>query len=162
MPVLLQILCDALADAASEGPDLLVDVATLTGAARAALGADVPAVFSTDDEVWAQLESASQQEVSAQRAKQAGLEGCYCVCGKNWPEARLWGPLGQGSLGNSSFSSASSAPLPTSTARASHRDGAHRQAVDAPIPAPTARRMTRCGACRCSGAIASTWIRRCG
>ena len=43
------ILCDALADAASEQPDLLVDVATLTGAARTALGAEVPAVFSSCD-----------------------------------------------------------------------------------------------------------------
>lgn len=65
--LLVQILCDALTDAASEQPDLLIDVATLTGAARAALGADIPAVFSTDDEVWAKLEAASRQEVRAGR-----------------------------------------------------------------------------------------------
>ncbi|MGB8275651.1 MAG: leucyl aminopeptidase family protein, partial [Alphaproteobacteria bacterium] len=43
------ILCDALAEAASEKPDLLIDCATLTGAARAALGPDIPALFCNDD-----------------------------------------------------------------------------------------------------------------
>ena len=43
------ILCDALADAASEEPDLLLDVATLTGAARVALGTELPALFCNDD-----------------------------------------------------------------------------------------------------------------
>jgi leucyl aminopeptidase len=41
------ILCDALALADEETPDLLVDLATLTGAARIALGPDLPAVFGT-------------------------------------------------------------------------------------------------------------------
>ncbi|MBX7082018.1 MAG: leucyl aminopeptidase family protein [Nannocystaceae bacterium] len=45
------ILCDALAEADSEDPDLLIDFATLTGAARVALGTDLPALFSTDDGV---------------------------------------------------------------------------------------------------------------
>lgn len=40
------ILCDALADAEDDEPDLLIDVATLTGAARVALGTSLPAVFS--------------------------------------------------------------------------------------------------------------------
>lgn len=40
------VLADALADADSERPDLLIDLATLTGAARTALGPDLPAVFS--------------------------------------------------------------------------------------------------------------------
>ena len=39
------ILCDALAYAAEGKPDLLVDLATLTGAARVALGAQLPALF---------------------------------------------------------------------------------------------------------------------
>ncbi len=43
------ILCDALAEAASEEPDLLLDVATLTGAARVALGTELPALFCNDD-----------------------------------------------------------------------------------------------------------------
>jgi leucyl aminopeptidase len=41
------ILCDALAVADTERPDLLVDLATLTGAARVALGPELPAVFGT-------------------------------------------------------------------------------------------------------------------
>jgi leucyl aminopeptidase len=45
------ILCDALAEAETEDPDLIIDFATLTGAARVALGTDLPALFSTDDEV---------------------------------------------------------------------------------------------------------------
>jgi len=43
------ILCDALAEACSEKPDLVVDCATLTGAARVALGPELPALFSNDD-----------------------------------------------------------------------------------------------------------------
>jgi len=46
------ILADALALAAKESPDLLVDFATLTGAARVALGPDLPP-FYTDDEALA-------------------------------------------------------------------------------------------------------------
>jgi leucyl aminopeptidase len=49
------VLADALADADAEKPDLLIDMATLTGAARTALGPDVPAVFSTDDSLAQQL-----------------------------------------------------------------------------------------------------------
>jgi leucyl aminopeptidase len=43
------ILCDALAEADSENPDLVIDFATLTGAARVALGTELPALFCTDD-----------------------------------------------------------------------------------------------------------------
>jgi leucyl aminopeptidase len=43
------ILCDALAEACRDAPGLLVDFATLTGAARVALGPDLPALFSNDD-----------------------------------------------------------------------------------------------------------------
>jgi leucyl aminopeptidase len=39
------ILCDALAYGAESKPELLVDLATLTGAARVALGAQLPALF---------------------------------------------------------------------------------------------------------------------
>ena len=39
------ILCDALAYAAEGRPDLLIDMATLTGAARVALGQQLPALF---------------------------------------------------------------------------------------------------------------------
>jgi leucyl aminopeptidase len=43
------ILCDALADAADEKPEMIVDAATLTGAARVALGPELPALFCNDD-----------------------------------------------------------------------------------------------------------------
>lgn len=43
------ILCDALTEADSEKPDMIVDCATLTGAARVALGPEVQALFSNDD-----------------------------------------------------------------------------------------------------------------
>ena len=45
------IMCDALAEASSEKPDLLIDMATLTGAARVALGPDLPAFFCNDDDL---------------------------------------------------------------------------------------------------------------
>jgi leucyl aminopeptidase len=43
------ILADALYEGASEEPDMLIDFATLTGAARVALGPDLPALFCNDD-----------------------------------------------------------------------------------------------------------------
>ncbi|WP_236686398.1 leucyl aminopeptidase family protein [Paramagnetospirillum magnetotacticum] len=49
------ILCDALAEASSEKPALLIDMATLTGAARSALGTDLPALFCNDDGLAAQI-----------------------------------------------------------------------------------------------------------
>jgi len=42
------ILCDALAYAAEQNPALLIDMATLTGAARVALGPQLPALFCRD------------------------------------------------------------------------------------------------------------------
>jgi len=45
------ILCDALAEAATEEPALIIDMATLTGAARVALGPELPVLFSNDDAV---------------------------------------------------------------------------------------------------------------
>jgi leucyl aminopeptidase len=42
------VLADALTEACSESPTLLLDFATLTGAARTALGPDLPAAFSND------------------------------------------------------------------------------------------------------------------
>ena len=45
------VLADALVEACSEAPDLLVDCATLTGAGRVALGTDVPCLFANDEGV---------------------------------------------------------------------------------------------------------------
>lgn len=43
------ILADALALADEEAPELMIDFATLTGAARVALGPELPALFTADD-----------------------------------------------------------------------------------------------------------------
>ena len=43
------VLCDALTYAAEQQPALIMDFATLTGAARIALGPDLPALFANDD-----------------------------------------------------------------------------------------------------------------
>ena len=47
------VLADALTEACSGSPALLLDFATLTGAARVALGPDLPAVFSNDTDLLA-------------------------------------------------------------------------------------------------------------
>jgi len=43
------ILADALTRAGEDKPELIIDFATLTGAARVALGPDLPAMFANDD-----------------------------------------------------------------------------------------------------------------
>jgi len=55
------ILCDALALACEEKPDLLIDFATLTGAARVALGPDLPATFSNDEKLWEALQEGAAE-----------------------------------------------------------------------------------------------------
>jgi leucyl aminopeptidase len=55
------ILSDALALACEEGPSLVVDFATLTGAARVALGPDLPAMFANDDALAAELEKDARE-----------------------------------------------------------------------------------------------------
>ncbi|MET0241718.1 MAG: leucyl aminopeptidase family protein [Sphingobium sp.] len=52
------LLGDALIRAGEEKPELIVDFATLTGAARAALGPDLPALFANDDALAAALTQA--------------------------------------------------------------------------------------------------------
>ncbi len=56
------VLCDALAEADREAPELLIDAATLTGAARVALGTDVPALFTDDEALAADLARHSRAE----------------------------------------------------------------------------------------------------
>ena len=56
------ILADALADASDEKPDLIVDFATLTGAARVALGPELPALFCNDDGLAADLTRHAEAE----------------------------------------------------------------------------------------------------
>ncbi|GBR51678.1 leucyl aminopeptidase [Neokomagataea thailandica NBRC 106555] len=45
------VLCDLLTEASEKRPEWLLDMATLTGAARVALGPDLPALFANDDEM---------------------------------------------------------------------------------------------------------------
>ncbi|MGK0271620.1 MAG: leucyl aminopeptidase [Cocleimonas sp.] len=54
------VLCDALTLACEHEPDLIIDFATLTGAARVAVGTEIPALFSNSDELIAGLQSASK------------------------------------------------------------------------------------------------------
>ncbi len=56
------VLADALAYADETPCDLLVDMATLTGAARVALGADVAPFFTDDDALAARLAALSAEE----------------------------------------------------------------------------------------------------
>jgi leucyl aminopeptidase len=57
------VLADALAEADAEKPDLLVDLATLTGAARVALGPELPAAYSTDAKLLAELQTIGDDEM---------------------------------------------------------------------------------------------------
>ncbi len=53
------VLADALALADEEGPDLLIDMATLTGAARVALGPDMPPFYTNDEALASALAEAA-------------------------------------------------------------------------------------------------------
>jgi len=55
------VMCDALALAAESKPALILDFSTLTGSARSALGPEVGALFSNDDEVAAGLMEAGRR-----------------------------------------------------------------------------------------------------
>jgi leucyl aminopeptidase len=56
------ILADALALADEDKPELIVDAATLTGAARVALGTELPPFYTDDDGFAATLSECAQQE----------------------------------------------------------------------------------------------------
>ncbi|MGV6810478.1 MAG: leucyl aminopeptidase family protein [bacterium] len=58
------VLCDALTDAVSDDPDLVIDFATLTGAARVALGTEIPVFFTN------QVTLAEQLTVSANQTQE--------------------------------------------------------------------------------------------
>lgn len=53
------VLCDALTLAGEETPDLIIDFATLTGAARVALGPQLPAFFANDEALAADFAGAA-------------------------------------------------------------------------------------------------------
>lgn len=54
------ILSDALAYACESKPEVVIDFATLTGAARVALGPELPATFANDDNWFARLDTAAK------------------------------------------------------------------------------------------------------
>jgi leucyl aminopeptidase len=59
------VLADALTEADSEAPALLICMATLTGAARVATGFDLPPFFTKDDQLADALMAASQRAADA-------------------------------------------------------------------------------------------------
>ncbi|MBS0849039.1 aminopeptidase PepB [Citrobacter sp. JGM124] len=56
------VLADGLIDASAQNPELIIDCATLTGAAKTALGNDYHALFSFDDELAGRLLASAEQE----------------------------------------------------------------------------------------------------
>lgn len=56
------VLADALAFADEEAPDLLIDLATLTGAARVALGPDLPPFYTDDDQLAGEIAAAAKAQ----------------------------------------------------------------------------------------------------
>jgi len=56
------VLADALTEADSETPDLLIDIATLTGAARTATGMELPPFFTDDENLAAETYAAAKAE----------------------------------------------------------------------------------------------------
>jgi len=56
------VLADALTAADKDKPEVVIDFATLTGAARVALGPDVPALFCNDDGLARRFADAAEQE----------------------------------------------------------------------------------------------------
>ncbi|MGA9422281.1 MAG: leucyl aminopeptidase family protein, partial [Rhodanobacteraceae bacterium] len=108
------VLCDALAFAAEQKPDLIVDFATLTGAARVALGPDLPVLFSnrddiaeallasaraTNDPLWrlplwrpylSMLESTIGDLTNSARSRHAGAIVAALFLERFVPETRAW------------------------------------------------------------------------
>ncbi|WP_320819007.1 leucyl aminopeptidase family protein [Thalassolituus sp.] len=55
------VLCDALAEGASEKPELMIDFATLTGACRVALGTELPGFFTNQQQLAGDLMQVGEQ-----------------------------------------------------------------------------------------------------
>ena len=55
------ILADALTAAAEDNPELLIDIATLTGAARVAVGTDIAAMFCNDQSIAREMMAAGEK-----------------------------------------------------------------------------------------------------
>lgn len=55
------VLCDLLTEACHDQPTLIIDFATLTGAARIALGEDIPAFYTNDDLIAEKLSQSAKK-----------------------------------------------------------------------------------------------------
>ncbi len=55
------VLCDAMTKAGESNPDLIIDFATLTGAARVAVGSEIPAFFTNNEQLTIEINQASAQ-----------------------------------------------------------------------------------------------------
>jgi leucyl aminopeptidase len=56
------VLADALALACEDSPDLLIDAGTLTGAARVALGPELPPFYTNDESIAPEIEQCARRE----------------------------------------------------------------------------------------------------
>ena len=74
------VLSDALWEGGCERPELMIDFATLTGAARVALGTELPALFCNDDRLAADLLESGVANVDP-------ICGCPCT-GRTGPSSR--------------------------------------------------------------------------
>jgi hypothetical protein len=87
------ILCDALARAGELQADAILDFATLTGAARVALGPDMPALFANDDTLANAWQSAGDGCATRSGACRCGARTC-AISTATWPTwptpARAW------------------------------------------------------------------------
>ncbi len=72
------ILADALVAACEEQPELIIDFATLTGAARAAVGTEISAMFCNEDKVAAAITKAAEAVMDPvwRMPLYAGYEAC--------------------------------------------------------------------------------------
>ena len=59
------VLADALAEGDSDAPEVMICIATLTGAARVATGFDLPPFFTNDDKLASALSEAAMREADA-------------------------------------------------------------------------------------------------
>lgn len=84
------VLCDLLAEAAEAAPDVLIDAATLTGAARVALGPEITALFTDSDQLAAQFAASAERTGEAvwrmplHAGYAAGLESAVADLGNVW------------------------------------------------------------------------------
>jgi leucyl aminopeptidase len=84
------ILADAIALADEEKPELIADMATLTGAARVALGTEIPPIYTDDDELAATLPAArSARTIRCGGCRSGGPMTSCSIEGRGHQQRRL-------------------------------------------------------------------------